>query len=376
MASKIILGLDEVGRGPWAGPLVVGAAILGPSFLNFKNFNPQHPTDSSDLTTQATSLDPPMSELYQSWQALTDSKKLSAKRRTVLSDFVLKNAAATGLGWASSQEIDRYGLGAALKLAARRATKIVLKQKIPFDTVIIDGTINLLENTPLEQKVTLLKKADLLVKEVSAASIIAKVARDNYMIALSRQYPNYGFEKHVGYGTAAHKTALLHLGPCPEHRFSFHPIQNIAQNFDPVCVIHPRQNEILEHNHSSNQAPDTPSLQSTTARGQHAERAIIQYLIAKNHQIIAHNFRTATYEIDIISQKNQNIYFTEVKYRETSSHGDGLAQITKTKYTQMSYAANKFLSENYQFSSLQPLLAVASVSGKNYTVNEWLILEE
>lgn len=82
-------------------------------------------------------------------------------------------------------------------------------------------------DTPLESLVSTLPKADLLVREVSAASIIAKVARDRYMAEIALQYPAYGFEKHVGYGTALHKNALLEHGPCPEHRQSFRPIREI-----------------------------------------------------------------------------------------------------------------------------------------------------
>ena len=194
-----ILGIDEVGRGPWAGPLVIGAVIL--------------PKDDNGN--------------YPSWVAeLTDSKKLTKKKREELSAIILNEAPATGLGWVSASEIDQLGLSESLKLATRRAIEEVRKTKTPFTEVVIDGTVNFLKGTSLENYVTVLKKADFLIKEVSAASIIAKVARDNHMVQLAEKYPNYGFEKHVGYGTAAHKAALAKYGACPEHRTSFKPIKN------------------------------------------------------------------------------------------------------------------------------------------------------
>lgn len=169
--TQQILGIDEVGRGPWAGPLVVGAVILGTKFQEL------------DIYTE-----------------LRDSKKIAKAKRIQLAESINKNALAHALGWVKADEIDQFGLGPALKLAARRAVKQILAQKIKFDNIVIDGTINLLADTPLEERVTLLPKADNLVKEVSAASIIAKVARDQYMVKLGEKYPLYGFEKHVGYG--------------------------------------------------------------------------------------------------------------------------------------------------------------------------------
>lgn len=372
MTEKIILGIDEVGRGPWAGPLVVGAVILGPKFKNFPEY-----------------------------AELTDSKKLTAKKRETLNDFILQHAAATGLGWVAASEIDHYGLGPALKLAARRAVKPILAQISAnlhstkagetansdatinpsatlqkFDEIIIDGTINLLADTPLTDKVTLLPKADFLVKEVSAASIIAKVARDRYMADLAEKYPGYGFEGHVGYGTAVHKSALLELGPCPEHRKSFRPIAElITENSDA-------SSQTATGNTVTSKAPTARDLarakrQTTVENGQKAEQIVADHLeTIHHHAILARNFKTKSYEIDIISLDAQNIYFTEVKYRKTASRGKALEQITPKKRQQIQFAAEAFLAKHPEYKLHQPLLAAASVEGPDFHLDGWFTLSE
>lgn len=339
MTEKIILGIDEVGRGPWTGPLAVGAVILGSDFKTLPEY-----------------------------EQLTDSKKLTARKREILNQLILEHAAATGLGWVSAEEIDRYGLGPALKLAARRAVKQVLSQKIRFDEILIDGTINLLADTTLADKVTLLPKADFLIKEVSAASIIAKVARDRYMADLTEKYPGYGFEKHVGYGTAAHKSALLDLGPCPEHRKSFRPIADLL-------VREPSKISTNKDQNSTNKIPAKTT--TTTARGQKAEQIVAEYLKTEHsHTIIAHNFKTKSYEIDLISIAASTIYFTEVKYRKSTTHGSPLAAITPKKRQQIHFAAEAFLAGYPEFQSYQPILAAASVSGPDFHLDAWLPLDE
>lgn len=279
----------------------------------------------------------------------------------------MQKAAATGLGWVSASEIDQYGLSNSLKLATRRAVKQVLATKIPFDEIIIDGTVNFLTDTPLADRVTVLKKADLLIKEVSAASIIAKVARDNYMIKLAQKYPGYGFEKHVGYGTAAHKQALQKLGICPEHRRSFRPIRELIKNEGVEIVSEQIDSEYQE---AYEQGINKDSA-TATSRGQRGEQVIISYLQNLDHQVIAHNYKTKTYEIDIISTFGDKIYFTEVKYRKSQSHGSSLAQITPQKLQQMHFAADAFLAEHPEFAKYQPVLAAASVFGTNFTFDDW-----
>ena len=340
---KRILGLDEVGRGPWAGPLVIGAVVL-PREVN--------------------------GELPAWTDGLTDSKKLSAKKREELSKVILENAAATGLGWVSAREIDSLGLSESLKLAARRAVAEVKLKNAPFTEIIIDGTVNFLAGTPLERYVTTLKKADFLIKEVSAASIIAKVARDEYMKSLAMVYPNYGFEKHVGYGTAAHRAALAQLGPCPEHRFSFGPVAVASGEpaaLQDVKTWPKRPGAVLQNAGDRKRA--------TTEIGRKAETIVANYLARQGHTILARNHKTPFYEIDIISTKNDKIYFTEVKYRKSQTRGTSLAQIDRKKLQQMTFAAEAFLKYSPSLKeAYSPLLAAASVSGSNFTLDDWLTL--
>lgn len=317
----MILGIDEVGRGPWAGPLVIGAVIL--------------PEEKPEWTND-----------------LTDSKKLSKKKREKLNEIILAEAPATALGWVSSKELDNLGLSESLKLASRRAVLEIQKKKVPFSEIIIDGTVNFLATTRLEKYVSVLKKADFLIKEVSAASIIAKVARDRYMENLAEIYPNYGFEKHVGYGTAAHMKALEEFGVTPEHRVSFKPIGNLL----------------------GISSEKTEEKTTTKQLGDRAENLVAEYLEQNGHGIVARNFKTPFYEIDIVSIKDDYIYFTEVKYRKTDTAGGGLGAIDQKKQKQMEFAAESFLKFRKEFSVLNPLLAVADVAGKNFELKNWFTL--
>ncbi|MBQ6414236.1 ribonuclease HII [Candidatus Saccharibacteria bacterium] len=317
-----ILGIDEVGRGPLAGPLVVGAVIL--------------PEDKPEWVEE-----------------LRDSKKLSAKKREVLNEVILKGAIATGLGWVSAVELDEVGISEALRIATSRAVKSVQGLHAPFSQIVIDGKVNFLKGTALEKFVSTMPKADNLVKEVSAASIIAKVARDRYMTELAEKYPQYGFEQHVGYGTAKHMTAINEFGICPEHRKSFEPIRSMVGFSRAGSRVEPKKN--------------------TSLVGSMGEDAVAQYLTEHKHIIIARNYRTPFYEIDIVSVRERQIYFTEVKYRKDDLRGGGLAAVDKRKLKQMEYAVECFMKYYAKkYGGMEPLLAVADVAGDDYIVKEWL----
>ncbi len=315
----MILGIDEVGRGPWAGPLVVGAVVLGGTHI----------------------------------EGLNDSKLLSKKKRELLHDEIYARASGVGLGWVSAEELDEVGMSEALRLATRRAVKQV---KTPFHEIIIDGTINLLVGTPLEGYVTTLKKADQLVPSVSAASIVAKVARDRYMAEQADVYPQYGFNKHAGYGVAAHRAAIEAHGVTPLHRLSFAPLVKYRT---------------AKGRTETAPTPEKPI--TTRAVGDKSEAAAARYLEANGHTIVERNWRTKWCEIDIISRKNNRVYFTEVKHRKNDRSGDGLAAITPKKLKQMRFAAELY-AVHHTNTDLQ--LAALATSGTPARVVDYILIND
>ncbi len=188
-----IVGIDEVGRGCWAGPLVAGAVVLPDGFVA--------PHDIS-------------------WK-LADSKVMKKLERSTADTEIRRVAAAFGLGWVSAGEVDSFGLTEAVRLAMRRALAGIT-DTVSHDEIIIDGNFNYLADNP---KARAMVKADASVPAVSAASIIAKVARDAWMADQVTRFPGYGFESHVGYGTKQHLDALRKYGPCELHRRSYKPVR-------------------------------------------------------------------------------------------------------------------------------------------------------
>jgi ribonuclease HII len=154
---------------------------------------------------------------------LKDSKKLSKLQRAKLTLAIQASGASIGIGWVSPEEVDQLGLTRAVQLAMERALQ---KVALPYDEVIIDGNHNFLEHLPRTKAIV---RADDSVPAVSAASIVAKVARDTFMAELALEHPGYGFEKHVGYGTAAHLAALQQLGVTKVHRKSYKPVRALIQ---------------------------------------------------------------------------------------------------------------------------------------------------
>ena len=318
----MILGIDEVGRGPWAGPLVVGAVVLGGEVID----------------------------------GLTDSKKLTKKRREALDIIIRETATAYGLGWVYAHEIDEIGLSASLRLATRRAVEQI---NTPYHEIIIDGTINFLSDTTKGRYVTTLAKADLLIPSVSAASIIAKVARDTYMAEQDSIYDGYKFASHVGYGTAVHRAAIEKHGVTPLHRLSFAPLVKYRTN-----VITPATDDEMSH----------LKTEPSNRMGAVAEIEAANYLVRKGHEIIERNWKTKYCEIDIISVKNGIVYFTEVKYRKSPWQGGGFAAITSKKQNQMKFAARLYAQTN-KVKDTDMLLAAVSLTGEEPTVEEWVILD-
>ena len=178
---QIICGVDEAGRGPLAGPVVAAAVIL-----------PHH------------------AEI----PGLNDSKKLSDKRRRELFPVIKERAVAYGIGIATHEEIDEINILQATYLAMERALG---QLSVKPDLALIDGNRAKDFGLPVRTVV----KGDSLSASIAAASVLAKVTRDDMMLELAETYPGYGFEIHKGYGTKAHYAALTELGACPIHRMTF-----------------------------------------------------------------------------------------------------------------------------------------------------------
>ncbi|WP_458413918.1 ribonuclease HII [Schinkia sp. CFF1] len=183
----MIAGVDEVGRGPLAGPVVAAAVVLGRDF-----FLP----------------------------GLNDSKALSEKKREEFYQYIMEHAVSVGIGSATATEIDEYNIYQATKLAMKRAIEHLA---ISPEFLLVDAM-----EIPVSIPQTAIIKGDAKSISIAASSIAAKVTRDRYMKELAEKYPQYGFENHMGYGTAFHLEAIEKYGIIPEHRRSFAPIKEYA----------------------------------------------------------------------------------------------------------------------------------------------------
>ena len=182
-----IAGVDEVGRGPLAGPVTAAAVILDPECIP---------------------------------EGLNDSKQVSAKRRIALTEQILATAEVS-IGHASVEEIEQHNILRASHIAMRRA---LAGLAVGADHVLIDGSMI---PRGLNISAEAVPKGDTRCLSISAASIVAKTCRDRIMVDLAQQHPGYGWETNMGYGSKSHITALQNLGVTPHHRRSFKPVHNI-----------------------------------------------------------------------------------------------------------------------------------------------------
>lgn len=321
----MILGFDEVGRGCWAGPMVLGACIL--------------PDDCQIV-------------------GLTDSKKLTAKRRLELEPEIRERAVAFGLGWVESREIDELGLSESLRLGAKRALEDLRQRwcevnpsadwdkNPPFSQIIIDGTVDFLGDA----RVTTMTKADLLVPSVSAAAILAKVARDRFMAELGAQekYTSYGFAKHVGYGTKAHHQAILELGVSDQHRLSFRPMSEISGFV---------------------RSEQKPAKITTRAIGNWGEEKAAEWILGHDFEILTQNWRTKNFEIDIVARKDEIIYLIEVKTRKNADFGGGEAAINTFKKRKLELASQTILAK-YPKVAVKPVVIFVTGEPDNFEISD------
>lgn len=181
-----VAGMDEVGRGPLAGPVVAACVMMPPGCLI---------------------------------EGVNDSKKLSRKKLELLYEQITANAVSIGVGWVGEEVIDEINI----LQATKRAFRLAFEQlNVPCGTVFVDAVRDLAINADQHPII----HGDAVCYSIAAASIIAKVERDRFMISMAKKYPEYGFEKNVGYGTKQHIDALKSVGPCPIHRRSF--LKNFA----------------------------------------------------------------------------------------------------------------------------------------------------
>ena len=271
-----IAGLDEAGRGPLAGPVVAAAVILPPGLL---------------------------------LQGLNDSKKVSPAKRSRLESEIKEKAVAWGLGEASHEEIDTVNILNATKLAMTRALDSL---PVTPDYLLLDA-IRLPVALPQESIV----KGDATVACISAASILAKTYRDGVMEKWDIQYPEYGFRQHKGYPTAAHRKAVMALGPCPIHRRSFLGFMTAPKSApDPRMVL-----------------------------GVQGEDIAAAWLESKGMCILERNFRCRVGEIDLIGQMGDMLAFVEVRGRSSETWGTPAESVDTRKRQKLRRVAEWYLCQ-------------------------------
>ncbi len=286
-----IAGVDEAGRGAWAGPVVAGVAIL--------------PQDSPTLAEELL--------------GIRDSKRLTPERRAFFYDRIVHSAAALGVGLVGQAALDEMGIVSASKLAMSRALD---KLAIPPDYLLVDGFPLEYRDIPHESIVG----GDDLCFSIAAASIVAKVVRDEIMITLHRVFPGYAFDRHKGYGTAQHREALSRLGPCAIHRLSFAPLRSTIQQNKP--------------------GREKGSIRRGTRRlGQLGEGLAAQHLEEQGYVICERNYRCTVGEIDIVALDGEYLAFVEVRTRKSKRFGSPEESISTAKKQKLIEVAQTYLQE-------------------------------
>jgi len=280
--KKIVAGIDEAGRGPLAGPVVAAAVVFEP--------NP---------------------ELID---GVTDSKKITEKRRKILYDLIQQKAKAIGIGIVECDDVDRINILQATHKAMRMA---IGRLKLKVDHILVDGR-------GIPDKIypqTAIIGGDRVCYSISAASIIAKVYRDRIMREMDSVFPGYGFAKHKGYGTQQHLDAIKKLKPCPIHRKSFAGVSEHV--FDLV------------------------KLKNSRLLGKYGEDLAAYYLYKKGFRIVQRNFHAGVYgEIDIITKKDDLLCFVEVKTQRHNIYGPPETWVDERKMEQLGLIADAYLSQH------------------------------
>ena len=253
-----LCGIDEAGRGPLAGPVVAAAVILPPDMMDAPFF---------------------------------DSKQLTAKQREEAYRLVTDAAIEWAIGIVDAKEIDRINILQATHAAMRQA---LASLQLAPDIVLIDGG-----NLPgIVHRQRKLIHGDATSQSIAAASIVAKVTRDRWMMEADKQYPKYGFAKHAGYGTREHVQALEQFGPTSIHRMSFRPVLEASQRLRKLAI---QANEMRPGRQQSGMA---------------LEQAALSFLQTKGYQLLEQNWRTSFGELDLIMTAENTLVFVEVRSKK------------------------------------------------------------
>ena len=287
---KLLCGVDEVGRGPLAGDVYAAAVIL-PENANLPGLN--------------------------------DSKKLSEKKREVLYDLIVSQAISYCVASATVEEVDHFNISKAVFLAMQRAVDGL---SVNPDYVLIDG--NRCPDT-LRQPCSCLVKGDAISASIAAASILAKVSRDRYMVQMAKQYPEYEFQKNKGYGSKDHYRAIMEHGPTPIHRKTF--LKNLTEG----------------------------NLPNAHAVGVAGEQAAAKHYLDLGYEVVKRNYRSTYGEIDLILKNENYLVFAEVKTRKQGSLMTPAVAVTPQKQKKIIRTALTFLAEYGM--PLQPRFDVVEV---------------
>lgn len=289
---RVVAGVDEVGRGAWAGPLVACAAVL--------------PVESPTLAEELA--------------GIRDSKRLTPARRVGFHQLISTVALSLGLGVVSSSRLDELGVVEATRLAMRRALDAL---SAPPDYLLVDGFPLAYKGLPHQG----IPRGDDLSVSISAASIVAKVERDRMMVALDDVFPGFDFGRHKGYGTTRHREALDSLGPCPIHRMSYNPMKLSLEGRE--------------------ESPDTSKRSDRRARiGRLGEGIAAEHLERQGYVICQTNYRCEVGEMDIVALDGDCLVFTEVRTRSSRRFGSPEESITAAKRQKLVEVAQTYLLEH------------------------------
>lgn len=296
--KKIVIGIDEVGRGPLAGDVVAAAVCV----------------DLSDLDHFV--------------EGIKDSKKLSEKKREELTKEIKENALAISIAGASNKVIDQINIRQATLRSMENALEHILedlkKKGIEADIVLVDSEKI---KSPIESMSII--KGDEKCYSIGCASIIAKVYRDNLSKKWDQEYPGYDLKKHKGYATKAHREALVRLGPSPIHRMSF--LKNLKKWKD-----------------------------DSYQKGRLGEEMAADYLEKKGHRVLEHNYKEYYGEIDIVSAIDGILVFTEVKLRQNNKYGHGHEYVNQSKQEKIKHAAQTYIIEK-KLEEFQPRFDIIEI---------------